>query len=183
LVGHRDNLWYHLFSKRIHDTQSFHLPDKPNPGVRRECDATREGYISSCDKESFIDHTLMIDVQIERLKTETRTFMGDAFATYSLLYSPAKNIECSQAHRAGPLCINFSPNGNYLASGGGDGILAIWSLSTSKPHYTFRGDVAITCVKWSSQNTILFGREDGTVCCGEIRKVRFFVLSQSLEAA
>jgi WD40 repeat protein len=111
------------------------------------------------------------------------TTMENGRATFDLSYSPSTDIHWFQVHQTSPSCISFSPTGKYLASGGKDGVLAIWSLSIAKAQYIFRGDIAITCIKWSSPTTFLFGRQDGTVCYGEIGKVASTLLFQSCRNA
>lgn len=61
-------------------------------------------------------------------------------------------------HNAGVRAIDFSPNGEFVVSGGGTACktLAVWQTSTGKTYTKFKTSMQITSVKWlpDQQNSI-----------------------------
>jgi ribosome assembly protein 4 len=68
-------------------------------------------------------------------------------------------------HSEAILNVKFSPNGEYLASGGGDATVRIWDLKTEMPEHTFKGHESwVLCVEWSPDALKLAsGGRDGIV--------------------
>ncbi|AFZ81141.1 WD-repeat domain-containing protein [Theileria equi strain WA] len=55
-----------------------------------------------------------------------------------------------QGHSEAVLCLEFSPDGSYLASGSGDSTVRIWDLSTHTPIKTFTGHTNwVLSLSWS----------------------------------
>lgn len=52
-------------------------------------------------------------------------------------------------HAAGPVLVSFSPHGDYLASLGAGGRLAVWDLTTRLPVYTEDLDIVPAALKWA----------------------------------
>jgi len=53
-------------------------------------------------------------------------------------------------HSEAILSVNFSPNGEQLASGSGDNTVRIWDLNTEMPQHTLKGHESwVLCVAWS----------------------------------
>ncbi len=59
-------------------------------------------------------------------------------------------------HSGSVNAIAFSPEGNFLASGGDDRTVIIWEIATGKPRHTLKGhDLAVTCLAFSPDGSLL----------------------------
>ncbi|XP_067639136.1 protein Notchless [Eurosta solidaginis] len=59
-------------------------------------------------------------------------------------------------HAEAVISINFSPDGEHLASGSGDATVRLWDLNTETPHYTCIGHKQwVMCVSWSPDSKVL----------------------------
>ncbi|EFC46086.1 WD40 domain-containing protein [Naegleria gruberi] len=55
-----------------------------------------------------------------------------------------------EGHSEAILSVNFSPNGEQLATGSGDNTVRIWDLNTETPQHTLKGHESwVLCVAWS----------------------------------
>lgn len=61
-------------------------------------------------------------------------------------------------------CVAFSPAGEFLATGGEDGVLHIWSPGDTKPLASVDVDSSILCLEWDPvrYKRIFFGCQNGT---------------------
>lgn len=68
-------------------------------------------------------------------------------------------------HSGGASCVNISPNGQYLISGGWDKLIKIWNPSTKTLVKSFKGHTAVvTSVAFTPNSTqVVSGSSDGTV--------------------
>lgn len=74
------------------------------------------------------------------------------------------------AHHAGTRCVAISPDGNHVATGGGDNMIRVWRSDTGDEVAVLRGAIsAIKCVRFDNTGTILTSSHlDGTVRCWRI---------------
>ena len=85
-------------------------------------------------------------------------------------------------HTSGITSTAFSPNGKYLAAGGLDGLVSIWTLSNLKLYHTFVGNSPVTSVAWNPNETakLIFGTIDGMICILELFPVCYQVFRSAL---
>jgi|SRR5271154_471862 len=64
-----------------------------------------------------------------------------------------------QGHSNTVNCLAFSLHGEYLASGGEDGLLIVWNVNTRTTKYRDAFESPVLCVSWSSwrSETLVFG--------------------------
>ena len=68
-------------------------------------------------------------------ETRSGSFFGIALPAYvpqTSCYVPSDAIHKVKAHDSGGQCIAFSPHGNMIASGGGDGFVKMWNTQLSQ---------------------------------------------------
>src|SRR5271154_2232867 len=67
-----------------------------------------------------------------------------------------------QGHSNTVNCLAFSLHGEYLASGGEDGLLIVWNVNTWTAKYRVAFESPVLCVSWSSwrSETLAFGSLD-----------------------
>jgi WD40 repeat protein len=75
--------------------------------------------------------------------------------------------------------LSFNPSGAFLASGGIDGRLCLWSTKSGKSVYVVKGEVGFLCISWIDDESLFAGMEDGVLLLVRITKVRTFNKGQS----
>lgn len=72
---------------------------------------------------------------------------------------------CLEGHTEAILCVQYSPDGNSLCSGGGDTNVRIWDVQTETPYKTMKGhNNWVLIVSWAPDcNTIASAGVDGTI--------------------
>jgi eukaryotic-like serine/threonine-protein kinase len=91
----------------------------------------------------------------ERILVVCNHAMGNNFAMYDLVKGTLKNAPV--AHADFILCAAFAPDGNTLATGGGDERVVLWDVKTQKTLWTNRSDfIAVTSVAFTPDRQILF---------------------------
>ncbi|OMJ95589.1 hypothetical protein SteCoe_1010 [Stentor coeruleus] len=72
---------------------------------------------------------------------------------------------CLEGHTESILCIQYSPNGNSLATGGGDANVRIWDVDTETPYRTLKGhNNWVLFVSWSPDGqTLASAGVDGNI--------------------
>lgn len=84
---------------------------------------------------------------------------ADTEAVIDIVYQPQAVFKvrpvtrCTSSmpgHSEAVVSLNFSPDGQHLASGSGDTTLRLWDLNTETPHFTCTGHKQwVLCVAWS----------------------------------
>jgi WD40 repeat protein len=76
-----------------------------------------------------------------------------------------QRMAARRAHLGGVLTLAFSPNGKWLATGGGDGLVRVWRVTTRLPIAIMHGhNEAVMAVAYSPDgNTLVSGSRDGMV--------------------
>lgn len=84
---------------------------------------------------------------------------ADTEAVIDIVYQPQAVFKvrpvtrCTSSmpgHSEAVVSLNFSPDGQHLASGSGDTTLRLWDLNTETPHFTCTGHRQwVLCVAWS----------------------------------
>lgn len=84
---------------------------------------------------------------------------ADTEAVIDIVYQPQAVFKvravtrCTSSmpgHSEAVVSLNFSPDGQHLASGSGDTTVRLWDLNTETPHYTCTGHKQwVLCVAWS----------------------------------
>lgn len=79
------------------------------------------------------------------------------------IYEPFHTLE--GGHTSGVNAVAFSPTGMYLASGGDDHSLVVWSLEDGALHQRMLVKSPITALAWhpGRRSTLFYGCEDGVV--------------------
>ena len=81
--------------------------------------------------------------------------------------TPRYNLETTlpTGHSNSIVALQFSPDGKFLASGSGDGVLIVFSTSTWKPIKRFVDASSLTAVTWhpTFPKTLICGYRSGDV--------------------
>lgn len=80
-------------------------------------------------------------------------------------YANWQQLRVLQAHVLGARSVAFSPDGNTIASGGGDAMVRLWNSHTGKPIHTLQGHTKVVdTVAFSPDGkTLASGDRDGSV--------------------
>ena len=99
-------------------------------------------------------------------------------ASMPLQYRQHLRLLHSKGHSDAVTAVSFSPSGLLLVSGGLDGRVCIWEISSGKLQYVFCGKSAVLSTVWTSTSDeqVVCGMEDGTIASCAISDVRSLVL-------
>ena len=80
-------------------------------------------------------------------------------------YVESGRLEDELGHKKGVTSLAFSANGSYLASGGLDAKVCIWSTSMQKLLHSVKVSVAVLSLDWGKrgEDFLLCGLDDGTL--------------------
>ncbi|KAI1785308.1 WD40-repeat-containing domain protein [Ganoderma leucocontextum] len=69
-------------------------------------------------------------------------------------------------HTGGVAAVAFSPSGTYLATGGLDSKVCVWTLSNQKLYHIFGGSEPVLSLAWlpNREDTLICGSQDGAIC-------------------
>ncbi|TCD61571.1 hypothetical protein EIP91_008245 [Steccherinum ochraceum] len=87
-----------------------------------------------------------------------------------LLYSEHRVLV--NGHQQGILCVEISPTGKFVATGGQDGVVCIWAMSSGTVVHRLKGQSrsSVLCLQWSPgrDDRLYFGLADGVVAMGVV---------------